>query len=422
MSRDSLSPEILVIGAGPGGSAAAWALASQGHDVLLIDQADFPRDKTCGDGLTPMALGNLDSMGVLDAIEAAQPTRVDALRLVGPFGQSITMPVAALETEYPYALIVPRYTLDNILREHAVKAGALFSGKTRVEHIQRDGDQVTAVECRGEDGTVIIKPRRVVFAVGANMGLLAREGFIPPKSTIVRAARGYYSNVHIPVNRFDFYIDLELMPGYGWIFPMGDGDANIGVGTMPGLWASKRPTATLLKEFIGRRAKEGVTRDSELTGSVKGFPLRIDFPAHRVEGKNWLIVGEATGLVNPITGEGIDLALESALLAADIIHSGYEPIAYQRELWERFGPLYDGLRALRNIIVTPFFADYAFWLMSQHDFLGRLTLKISQGLQPPQDVFHPLFILQFFSPISPRWAARELGKLMRGYNPTRAAR
>jgi menaquinone-9 beta-reductase len=417
MTGTHLNPEILVIGAGPGGSAAAWALAQRGHDVLLVDRADFPRDKTCGDGLTPMAVSSLRSMGVLNEIEAASPARVENVRLIGPFGQTVTLPLALLETDYPYALILPRYTLDDILLRHAIKTGVTFKGSAKVERIERDGDRISRVHCRTDQGSCVIEPRQVVLATGANMGMLAREGFIRETKNVVRAARGYYTNVHIPQNRFDFYVDLSLMPGYGWLFPIGGGAANVGIGTMPSIWASKRPTPTLLREFVAQRAREGIMRDSQLDGPIKGFPLRIDFPAHRIAGENWTMVGEVTGLVNPVTGEGIDLALESALLAADIMHDDLahgrrHHIAYQRELWEQFGAMYNGMRALRDIIITPFFADYVFWLMTQHDFLTRITFKITQGLQPPQDVFHPLFILQFFSPISPRWAARTLRKLL----------
>src|SRR5262249_51872576 len=152
--------------------------------------------------------------------------------------------------------------------------------------------------------------------------------------------------------------DQKLVPGYGWVFPLGDGSANVGVGTMPVIWSSKKPTLDLLEQFVRRRAEEGMMRTSRRSGPIKGFPLRVDFPAHRVAGENWVIVGEASGLVNPVTGEGIDLAIESALLAAEMVHNDMgrrrkNHIAYQRELWERYGPLYSGMRVLRDILLTP---------------------------------------------------------------------
>lgn len=417
MPEQHLRPEILVIGAGPGGSSAAWALAQTGHDVLMVDQATFPRDKTCGDGLTPMAVASLTQMGTLDEVQTAAGARVTHVRLIGPVGQTVTLPLGMLGTDADFALILPRLKLDDILRQHALNGGVQFKGETRIEHIERQGDRVTRILGTSPDGPVSIAPRQVVFAPGANMGLMAREGFVQQKKNLVRAARAYYTNVHIPTDRFDFYLDARVMPGYGWVFPIGGGAANVGIGSMPSLWSTKRPMPTLLKEFVEARAKEGIMQGSTLNGPIKGFPLRIDFPAHRIAGENWAMVGEVTGLVNPVTGEGIDLALESALLAAEVIHSDIasgrrDHLPYQRELWERFGPIYSGMRVLRDLIVTPFFADYVFWLMNQHDFLTRVTFKITQGLQAPQDVFHPLFILQFFSPISPRWAVQQLRKYL----------
>lgn len=416
MSDHSLATEILVIGAGPGGSAAAWSLAQAGHDVLLVDRADFPRDKTCGDGLTPMALESLAQMGLREQVEAAAGARVDTVRLIGPVGQTVTLSLGMLDQEYDYAVIIPRFTLDDLVRQHAVAAGAQFRSHTNVVHIEREGDRVARVHCTTPDGPLVISPRQVVFAPGANMGMMAREGFIKQKNNLVRAARGYYTNVQIPPNRFDFYLDARVMPGYGWIFPLGGGRANVGIGSMPSLWSTKRPMPTVLKEFVDARAKEGLMSHAELDGPIKGFPLRIDFPAHRIAGQNWAMVGEVTGLVNPVTGEGIDLALESALLAGEMIHRTIstgrkDHLPYQRELWEKFGPFYSGMRVLRDIVVSPFLADYVFWLMGQHDFLAHVTFKITQGLQAPQDVFHPLFIAEFFSPISPRWALRQLRKL-----------
>ncbi len=416
MRAPILQPEILVIGAGPGGSTAAWALAQAGHDVLLVDGAEFPRDKTCGDGLTPMAVRTLRQIGVLPQVEAAGAARIDRVFISGPLGVSAIMPFADHQPGASYALVLPRFKLDEILRRHAVGGGAEYLGGVRVGQIERQADHVVAVRGDTPAGVIEIRARHVVIAVGANMGLLKREGFITHRPRFIRAARAYYDNVFIEADRYDFYFDLELLPGYGWVFPTGDGRANIGVGILPVFWSTRKPAAVLLEEFIARRSKEGVLRGIRRASPIKGYPLRIDYPAQRTAGANWVIVGEAAGLVNPVTGEGIDLAMESALIAARTLHEDISTgrrnhLAYQRELWERFGPMFSGLRILRDILITPFFTDYALWLMRQHGFLTRTVMSIAQGFWPPQEVFHPLFILQFFTPISPRLLAGGLGRL-----------
>lgn len=408
MASQILNPEILIIGAGPGGSVAAHALARLGHDVLLIDAATFPRDKTCGDGLTPLAVKTLDELGVLPAVEGVGAVRIDHTRIKGPFGVQATMRFADFHPDHPYALTLPRYTLDDTLRQHAVASGVEFMGGVRVDEIERAGDAITRVQASTSAGSLLIEARHVVIAVGANIGLLKRTGFITHKPRIIRAARAYYTNIPGGTPYYDFYFDGQLLPGYGWVFPVGSNRANIGVGVLPVFWSTNQSTRSLLPEFLQRRVADGLIGENiMLDGAVKGYPLRIDFPSQRVAGANWVVIGEAAGLVNPVTGEGIDLAMESALIAARTVHQTVRQqhphhAAYDRELWERFGPMFTGLRIFRDILVTPFFTDYALWLMRQHEHLTATVMKVAQGMAPPGDVFHPLFILQFFLPITPR--------------------
>ena len=182
---------------------------------------------------------------------------------------------------------------------------------------------------------------------------------------------------------------------------------------MPAFWATNKTSGKLLDGFIERHSREKVMRNAKPDGPIKGYPLRIDFPSERIAGENWIIVGESTGLVNPVTGEGIDLAIESGLLGAEILHDDIlshrrNHIAYQRELTYRFGPMFAGLNALRDILITPLFVDYVLWEVNQYGFLAKSVMQITQGFQSPQSIFHPLFILQFFMPVSPRLIAQQI--------------
>ena len=155
MTDQTLNPEILVIGAGPAGSTAAYALARLGHDVLLIDAATFPRDKTCGDGLTPMAVNTLHEIDALPLVEGAGAVRIDHTRIKGPFGVQATMRFADYHPAYPYALTLPRLTLDDTLRQHAVSAGVEFMGAVRVEDIERSGQQITRIKASTPAGPLV---------------------------------------------------------------------------------------------------------------------------------------------------------------------------------------------------------------------------------------------------------------------------
>lgn len=416
-----LHSEILVIGAGPGGSAAAWALARAGRAVMLIDRAAFPRDKTCGDGLTPNAVRTLRQMGVLTQVERAGAQRIDCVSITGPGGMATCLSLADhMPPDVSYALVLSRFQLDDILRRHALASGAQFKGQVHVTHLQHDKDRITAVLADTPSGSVTFRAEHVVMAVGANVGLLRREGWLSPEPQVLRAARAYYQAPGGPQHSYCFYFDRELLPGYGWIFPTGDGVANVGVGILPDPDGPRPSTANLLEEFIRLRIERGDLQAAVPVGPVKSYPLRLDFLKQPVAGANWLLVGEAAGLVNPLTGEGIDLALESGLLAARLLHADIcegrsHHLGYQQALWRQYGPMFQGLSALRDVMVRPVLADYVLWLTRQHRFLAKTVLRVALGIDLPAAVFHPLFMLQLLLPVSPRFMAQQITRMKPGY-------
>ncbi len=406
-----LQPEILIIGAGPSGAAAAWGLAQAGHDVLMVDAADFPRDKTCGDGLTPMAIKTLDKMGVLDKVEAAGAFKIDHVSMRGPYG--ISTRVAFEDSMGPghYALVLPRLILDQVLYQHAIDRGVGFMGNTHVIQVERAGNRITSVQAESPDGPVTFEPRQVIIAVGANIGFLKRQGFLTHPPTVIRAARTYYARVHPGQTDYSFYFERNLVPGYGWVFPTGPDTANIGVGVFSNGHRPELSTKTLLDTFVTQLQKRGLIKTIQPNGPIKGYPIRVDFPSERVEGENWLIVGESTGLVNPVTGEGIDLAMESGLLAAETIHEKQQN--YQQQLETRYASLFNGLRWCQRILMNRALMDYALWQTRQHRFVRDRIVNAVQGFEHPQQMLHPWFILQFLIPLSPTWVFNQMRGLFK---------
>ncbi|NDJ34940.1 MAG: geranylgeranyl reductase family protein [Chloroflexi bacterium] len=400
-----MTPEILVIGAGPGGSAAAWSLAAAGHDVLMVDAATFPRDKTCGDGLPPMAIQTMRHMGVIDKVEAAGAARIDTVSLTAPRGTTARVSFAGSMGEGYYALVLRRTVLDDVLRQHAAEAGAAFMGGTRVTRLVWQGDTITAVHA----GQTVFSPQKVIIAVGANMGFLKRNGFLRSVPPVIRAARSYYAQVSGLRQDYSFFFDADLLPGYGWVFPTGPDTANIGIGVAEGAPRfNTQSTQSLLDEFVDRLVTNGTITNVTHTGNPKGYPIRIDFPTGRIAGQNWAIVGEATGLVNPATGEGIDLAMASGLMAAEHITSGRDLRGYGHQLRRRYKLMFDGLRFARDHFMTRRRLDYVVHLMTEHPFVERRVVNVAQGFESPAVMFHPLLIALFFMPISPRTAVRRL--------------
>lgn len=409
MSNGNERAEILVIGAGPGGAATAARLAEAGHEVLMVDRAQFPRDKTCGDGLTPRCVAALEQMGTLEAVLDAGAERVTGARLVGPYGQSFRLDFAEfLDDSPPYGLVLARERLDDLLRQHAIASGARYLGNVKITGFTLAGDRITAAHGERDGETIAIQPDGVILATGASNSLPKKLGLMKRMPTTVRAVRAYYEGVEDPEPLFDFYFNSYLMPGYAWVFPLGGDRVNAGVGRWPGSWGDplrRKPSLPrLLDRFVADRSASNGSPGWRLEGPPKGYPIRTDFPSHRVAGENWVLVGESTGLVAPATGEGIDLAIESGLMAAEMLSQGlrkgkWRGRAYQRRLWLTHAPTFSGTRVYAFIVINPLMMDYTIWQMSQHRFLAKTTMKLAMGFAPPWHAAHPLFLLQYFLPL-----------------------
>jgi geranylgeranyl reductase family protein len=311
--------DVCIVGAGPAGSTAAYLLAKQGRSVALIDRARFPRDKTCGDGITPRGARVLARIGALERVAGAGfACRGVDIRGLGAAGETIgfTMRFGRDRAGGPSDLIVlPRMTLDHLLLEHALTAGPTWFDDTKVVDIQSHATHARVVTDTGKT----IDAATVVLATGAESQLLRACGLLAQKPAVEHAARVYFDEVEGLTDRVVLFFDGVDLPGYGWIFPTSATSANIGCGAfaqndrgdddpgraMPQAQRLEQLIAThpLLVHMLGRAKR---------VGPIRAYPLRTDFQRDFAGRDRLLVIGEAAGLVNPITGEGIDYALESA--------------------------------------------------------------------------------------------------------------
>jgi menaquinone-9 beta-reductase len=361
--------DVAVIGAGPGGSATAHFLAQRGLDVLLLDRSQFPRDKTCGDGLTPRALRVLDAMGILREV-ASKGRPIDSYEVVAPNGKRTTS-----RTE---ALVVPRLTLDQIILERAVASGAQFRAGVTVDAIEPMAHGVN-VKTRGESVTA----RLAVIATGAATGVLTRSGILRRAPRAMLAARAYFEGVSARKS-FQLRFGGVPQPGYGWVFPMSSNAANIGVGFWP-----KR------KQQTARAAFQRFVADLPYrqTSEMRGYPIRVDFLRARTFAPRTLLVGEAAGLVNPLTGEGIDYALESGQIAAELLaQEPFDPLRYHAVLHERFGKVFHFSEYVRDWYCKPVLLDRLVPLANRRPELRQLLTSIVLGEREPAG-FGPLSML-----------------------------
>jgi geranylgeranyl reductase family protein len=346
--------EVVVVGAGPAGSSTAYFLARAGVDVLLVDRAEFPREKVCGDGLTPRALAVLNTMGVLPRVESAG-FRADDVEVFSPDGRTTRARINVERGAPSYAVILPRITLDDMTREQAVAAGARFAGGVLIDELESDASGIVARGKRGEE-SVHYRADLVVIATGASTSLLARSGILARRPTAMLAARAYFEQFPVTSRSVQLRFDGVPLPGYGWVFPLPGGAANVGAGYLP-TRAGGVPTAKMaLERWLARPAMRALLRHAEQRGAVKGYPLRVDFLKAPAIADRVVLVGEAAGLVNPLTGEGIDYALESGQLASEHIVEALRRgsvsrdvlSAYDFALRERFGPVFHFCERVRD--------------------------------------------------------------------------
>jgi geranylgeranyl reductase family protein len=368
------------VGGGPGGSAAAHFLSRRGLDVLLLDRSDFPRDKTCGDGLTPRALRVLDQMGILSEV-AGHGCEVDGYEVVAPNGRATS---AAITGDHR-ALVVPRHTLDHIILNRAINSGATFESRVSVSRVE---STPSATRVHADNGQSF-DARVAIVATGAAYGVLTRSGILEKPPKVMLAARAYFEDLQRDVARkFSLRFDDVPMPGYGWVFPIANRAANVGVGFLPGRRSETAGKA--MQRFITGKAIGPLLHGARQVGPVKGYPIRVDFLTSPTYADRTLLVGEAAGLVNPLTGEGIDYALESGMLAADHIAQALDHgltqdwlVGYDRLLRARFERIFRFSEQIRDWYCKPPLLNLLVPLANSRPELRQLLANIVLGEREP---------------------------------------
>lgn len=310
--------DVAVIGAGPAGAAAAIHAARAGYDVVLIDSARFPRDKTCGDGLTPRAMHQLTQLGIdVSSANAGYTNR--GLELAG-FGGEVTAP---WPRTYPtdVGTAIPRRVFDELLVRTAQAAGAqLWEGHPARDPVITD-NRITSFQV----GPRTVSPRWVIVADGVRSPFGKALGRTWHQDEVYGiAARAYCTSPHADKPWMYSHVELtdaegQVQPGYGWIFPLGGqaGTVNIGCGALS---TSLRPARINTKKLLAFYADQ--QRNQWSLGPVEDVAsalLPMGGAVSNVAGANWALIGDAAACVNPLNGEGIDYGLETAALAVALL-------------------------------------------------------------------------------------------------------
>jgi menaquinone-9 beta-reductase len=376
--------DVVVVGAGPAGSAAAAWAARAGHDVLVIDAANFPRDKACGDGLTPRAVAELERLGLGEWLDAR--IRHRGLRMSG-FGGEV-------EVDWPgpsfpsTGSAVARVELDDRIRKVAEESGARMRLGVKAVGAHHDSSaRVTSVSLA--DGTQV-GCRELIVADGARSTLGRVLGRRWHQETVYGiAARGYLTTARSDDPWLTSHLELRspdgaVLPGYGWIFPLGNGEVNIGVGALS---TSKRPAELALRPLMSyytdlRRDEWGFEGPPRAMSSAL---LPMGGAVSGVAGRNWMLIGDAAACVNPLNGEGIDYGLETGRLAVEMLGSGDLSKAWPHMLQSHYGQGFSVARRLGLLLTFPRFLPAAGPIGMRSTTLMGIAVRVMGNLVTDDD-------------------------------------
>jgi geranylgeranyl reductase family protein len=391
--------DVLVVGGGPSGTAAAYWLASSGIDVLVIEKKHYPRAKTCGDGLTPRSVHQLEEMGIADELVAHH--RYRGLR-ANAYGRTVTMSWPEHSGLPGYGYVITRADLDGIVAARAEKAGAvIWQGVEALEPLSRavdspQGDTGATARAGGalvrdwaRSKTTEVRAKYVIVADGSlsrfgrALGTTRNRDW--PQGM---ALRGYYRSPRHSESYVDSFLDIrdsngKVVPGYGWIFPLGDGRVNVGVGLLStkGLWKSVN-TSKLLDAFVAQAPASWCLSPETACGPPTGGRLPMGLAVGPRVGPDWIAAGDAAGTINPFNGEGIAYGYETGRLAAGAVSDALaadDPhmlAAYEQSLQDIYGLYYRVARAFIGVLSRPglmrMFVNTGMYSQSAMEFLLRI--------------------------------------------------
>ncbi len=364
--------DVVIVGSGPAGAAAAITATRQRLRAVVVDKAHFPRDKTCGDGLTTNALRLLESLGV--SLEDLQGpggyVHVDDAMLVGPDGRTIVLPLPRRRGEY--AGVVSRMCLDETLHDLVAATSAEQRLGVAVDFALPSS---SGVEVHLDDGSTI--DARYVIAADGHWSAVRRSLHpeAPRDLGEWHAARQYFSNAGD--DRLWVVFEPDLLPGYVWVFPLPDGRANVGYGVLRNQGRSGKDLKALWPELLARPTVQRVLGPHATPeGAVRAWPIPTRYASASLvdaySGGRVLYVGDAASVVDPMTGEGIAQAIETGMLASLAISRGGDVAAsYRRSVHKTLGRDLQFAGLLQHVLARPRGARAALRVVDANNWTRR---------------------------------------------------
>ena len=368
--------DVIVVGAGPGGSSAASFIARQGISTLLLDKSEFPRDKVCGDGLTPQAIYWLDRLGCVDEVLAQTNACLKHCDLYIN-GEHVLTGGFPEGTIYPdFAVLLERRRFDDILRKNAIAHGAQFEGRTIVREIEWESDCVRVI-AEADRKPIEYRGRMLIGADGVTSAVSRAIGNTLKDGVMAVSLRAYYKDVAYEGSQINVYFDREYFPGYGWLFVDDDGFANVGLGYA---FDKNFPIVDNLGQYFRRFIETDVadmlanaTRCGPVSGGSASFFRPKTIVADRV-----MLVGDAANQADPLNGGGIHKAMESAFCASEACLYAFSIGDFSRGTLRRYETMWSEQFELDwrtaeiflSIAKNPNLKDFCLFLLRQ---IGKLT-------------------------------------------------
>ncbi|KTD11860.1 electron transfer oxidoreductase [Legionella gratiana] len=338
LNTDDLDADVLIAGAGPSGAICAYYLAQSGKKVILIDSQSFPRDKICGDFVSPVALKELMEIGIADLHEFKATHRVTAATVYIDGQKLITDHIPKVKDFVNYGRVIPRVLLDSWIVNAAKQQGVEVITDCKLLNYFVNEQHVT-VDCNHSDKNRRFLIKMLVGADGSS-STVARilQGKKPNPNHKIVAVRAYCEHVNCISHHAELFFTSKSFPGYYWFFPTSSTTANVGIGAVLGTFPKNETNLkTLLLEMMEKDPffKEKIGQETKIT-KIAGWPLSCYDPAAINVKDRVLLTGDAAGFINPFTGEGIQYALQSGRLAAESIIECFEAENFSAASLKRF--------------------------------------------------------------------------------------
>ncbi|MGB8360769.1 MAG: geranylgeranyl reductase family protein [Acidimicrobiia bacterium] len=389
------SPSVLVVGGGPAGSAAAYWMARDGLDVTIVEKKEYPREKTCGDGLTPRAILQLQEMGF--DFDTPAFHRVTGLRSYAGDDLMIEMPWPEHSRFPNWGGVIRRRDLDEQVARLAEKEGVRVREKTMAMPVIEAG-RLTSVALANGAGSEVVTPDVTIIADGSmnrfgrELGTTRRRDY-----PLGMAARGYYSSPRSEDPFLESQLDLRdangaTMPGYGWVFPLGDGTVNVGVGLLSTFrhWKSVN-TTRMMNDYVATAPAYWELSEESRLSKPMGGKLTMSYSKSPLVGHNWLTIGDAAGAINPWNGEGISYAYETGRIAAGYVSDalGRDDLGvlqrYPQRLQDEYGLYFKMARIFVKLIGYPSVMRTLAHTGLRNRSLMEWTLKVMANLLDEDD-------------------------------------